>query len=161
MLVVFSYYFGTLRFMATGDVQKLREMTGAGIMDCKRALDEAGGDINAAAKIIEQKGVAKADKKADRETGAGLIEAYIHSGRVGVLLDIRCETDFVVRSEPFQELAKDLVMHIAAMDPENVEALLQQPFVKDPSKTVENRIKEAIAKVGENMRVNRFCRYSI
>ncbi|MEK7641022.1 MAG: translation elongation factor Ts [Patescibacteria group bacterium] len=146
---------------SAGDVQKLRESTGAGIMDCKKALDDAGGDFDKAVILLNERGVAKAMKKADRVTGAGLLESYLHNGRVGVLLDIRCETDFVVRSEPFRELAHNLVMHIAAMNPENVEALLQQPYVKDPALTIDVLIKGVIAKLGENIQVAKFCRYEL
>lgn len=147
--------------MAAADVQKLRESTGAGMMDCKRALDEAGGDFDKAIAILNEKGIAKALKKADRATGAGLLESYIHNGRVGVLMDLRCETDFVVRSEPFRELAHNILMHIAAMSPATVEELLQQPYVKDPNLTIDSLIKGAIAKIGENIQIAKFCRYEL
>lgn len=130
-------------------------------MDCKRALDEAAGDFDKAIAILNEKGIAKALKKADRATGAALLESYIHNGRVGVLLELRCETDFVVRNESFRDLAHNLVMHIAAMNPENVEALLQQPYVKDPNMTIDALVKGAIAKIGENIQVAKFCRYEI
>jgi elongation factor Ts len=142
-------------------IQKLREETGAGVMDCKRALEEAGGDYNLAKQLIEKKGLAKAEKKAERETGAGLLEAYIHNGRIGVLLELRSETDFVARSEVVKKLAHDLVMHVAAMGPESVDDLLKQPFVQDETKTVEEVVKGTIAKVGENLKVARFARYQI
>ncbi len=147
--------------MSATDVQKLRESTGAGVMECKKAFEEAGGDFDKAISIINERGLTKALKKADRNTGAALLESYIHNGRVGVLLELRCETDFVVRSEPFRELAHNLVMHIAAMDPENTEALLQQPYVKDPNLTIDTLIKGAIARIGENIQVSKFCRYEI
>ncbi len=147
--------------MTAGDVQKLREITGAGVMECKKALEEAKGDFDLAQKVIQERGLIRAEKKADRATGAGLLDTYIHNGRVGVLLDLRCETDFVVRSDPFRALAHDLVMHIAAMDPKDTAELLQQNYVKDPSLTVENLIKGVISKVGENIRVERFCRYAV
>ena len=130
-------------------------------MDCKKALDDASGDFDKAVVLLNERGVAKAMKKADRATGAGLLESYIHNGRVGVLMDIRCETDFVVRSDPFRELAHNLVMHIAAMNPDSVEALLQQPYVKDPALTIDSLIKGAIAKIGENIQVAKFCRYEL
>ncbi len=130
-------------------------------MECKKALEDAKGDFDAAQKIIQERGLIRAEKKADRATGAGLLETYIHNGRVGVLLDLRCETDFVVRSEPFKALAHDLVMHIAAMDPKDSVELLQQAYIKDPSLTIENLIKGVISKVGENIRVERFCRYAV
>lgn len=142
-------------------IQKLREETGAGVMDCKRALEEAGGDYNLAKQLIEKQGIAKAAKKAERETGAGLLEAYVHNGRVGVLLELRSETDFVAHSEPIKTLAHNLALHVAAMAPETVEDLLKQPYVKDESKTVEEVMKSAIALVGENLKVARFARYQI
>ena len=142
-------------------IQKLREETGAGIMDCKRALDEAAGDYNLAKQLIEKQGLAKAAKKAERETGAGLLEAYIHNGRVGVLLELKSETDFVARSEPVKALAHNLALQIAAMAPETVEDLLRQPYVKDEEKAVEEIIKGTIALVGENLKVARFARYQL
>lgn len=145
----------------TGDVQKLREETGAGVMDCKKALVEAGGNFNKAKEIIAAKGLIKAEKKSDRATSAGILEAYIHNGRVGVLLELRSETDFVSRSEPIKELAHNLALHISAMAPETVEELLKQPYVKDESKTVEEVIKGNIAKVGENLKVERFARFHL
>ena len=145
----------------TTAIQKLREETGAGVMDCKRALEEAGGDYDLAKKLIEKQGIAKALKKADRATGAGLLESYIHNDRVGVLLELRSETDFVAHSEPVRALAHNLALHIAAMGPETAEDLLKQPYVKDDSKTVGEVIKGIIALVGENLKVARFVRYQI
>ncbi len=142
-------------------IKNLREMTGAGVMECKRALDEAKGDIDEAKNIIAERGLAKAEKKADRKTGSGMLESYIHNGRVGVLLELRCETDFVARTDDFKNLAHDLAMHIAAMNPENIEALLAQPFIKDSSKNISDVIKQVIAKIGENMVVERFMRYEL
>src|SRR3989344_3161324 len=143
------------------DVQKLREITGAGVMDAKKALEESGGDFDKAISIINEKGLIKAEKKATRATGAGYLESFIHNGRVGVLMEIRCETDFVAHSDPFKELAHNLSMQIAAMNPENTEALLSQPFIRDESMTVEQTIKGVIAKVGENIKIERFCRYEL
>src|SRR3989344_787147 len=139
------------------DVQKLRDITGSGFMDCKKALTDAGGDLDQAKKILQERGLKVAEKKATRSTGAGLLESYVHNSRVGVLLELRCETDFVAHSDPFKNLSRDLAMQIAAMNPENVDALLKQPFVKDPAMTVEDLIKGIIAKVGENTKVERFC----
>ena len=142
-------------------VQQLREETGAGVMECKKALDEAKGDFEQAKKIVGERGLAKVEKRASRETGAGLVKTYVHNGRIGVLLEVRAETDFVVRSEPFQELAQELVMQVAAMNPETVEELLKQPFVKDESKSIEALIGGVIAKVGENVQVTKFARYEV
>jgi len=142
-------------------VVQLREETGAGIMDCKRAMEEAGGDLGKAKQILMANSAAKAAKKADRETGAGLLESYIHGGRVGVLLEVRMETDFVAKSDPVKQLAKDVALQIASMAPETVEELLQQPFIKDPSITIEALLKNTIAVVGENMKIARFARYQV
>ncbi len=143
------------------DVQKLRKETGAGIMECKKALSEADGDFKKAKEIIKERGLAKADTKSQRVAGAGRIESYIHNDRVGVLLEIRSETDFVARSEPFVELAHNIAMQIAAMDPESVEALLAQEFIKDQKTTISDLVKGCIAKLGENIQVIRFTRYEI
>ncbi|MEY4731125.1 MAG: hypothetical protein RL681_71, partial [Candidatus Parcubacteria bacterium] len=132
-----------------------------GVMDCKRALQDAEGNFESAKKLIQERGLAKVEKRADRETGAGLIKAYIHNERIGVLLDVRAETDFVVRSEPFKELAQELVMQIAAMEPKTVEELLEQPYVRDESRKVNSLVQDVIARVGENVRVNRFVRYEV
>jgi len=139
-------------------VQKLRSATGAGVMDCHKALREAGGDFEKAVLIIREKGMLKVEKRAGRETGAGLVHAYVHNERIGVLLDLRAETDFVVRSEPFRELAHALAMHIAAAAPADVTELLAQPYVRDESRTVQQVIGEVIAKVGENVTINEFAR---
>jgi len=143
------------------DVKKLRADTGAGVMDVNKALKEAGGDLDKAKVIIMEKGQIKASKRSGRETGAGVLESYIHNNRVGVLLELRCETDFVARSEPFRSLAHELAMHVAAMNPMDIEKLLQQPYIKDESQTIEQLVKGVIAKTGENIEVERFCRYEV
>jgi elongation factor Ts len=145
----------------TEEIKQLRETTGAGVMDCKKALDEASGDTKRAKEIIQEKGLAKAAKKGGRATGTGYLETYIHTGRIGVLLEMRCETDFVAKNEDFKKLAHELAMQIAAMSAENPEELASQPYIKDESKTVEQLIKETIAKLGENIKVERFCRYEV
>ena len=142
-------------------VQKLREMTGAGVMDCRKALLEADGDLDAAKRIIVERGLAKVEKRAGRETGAGLAYSYIHADRIGVLLEIRAETDFVVRSDPFRQLARELAMQIAAAAPASVEELLAQPYIKDESKTVQSIVNDVIAKVGENVAVKQFYRIEV
>lgn len=147
--------------MASQDIVTLREETGAGVMDCKKALDEANGDLEKAKQIIFEKGVAKAEKKAERKTGSGLLESYIHNGRIGVLVEIRCETDFVARNEEFQSFAKDVAMQIASMAPESVEDLLEQPYIKDNTITISDLLTRIIAKIGENMKIERFCRYEL
>ncbi|KKU90802.1 MAG: Elongation factor Ts [Candidatus Jorgensenbacteria bacterium GW2011_GWA1_48_11] len=142
-------------------IQKLREATGAGVMECKKALEQAKGDFDRAITIIHERGIMKAESKRERKTGAGLLETYIHNERVGVLLELRAETDFVVRSEPFRELAHELAMQIAAMNPENVEELLKGAYIKDESLKMGDFVKRTIAKVGENIVVERFCRYEV
>src|SRR3989344_3472086 len=142
--------------MSATEIQKLRELTGAGVMECKKAYEEAGGDLGKAVKIIKKRGLAKAEKRAGRKTGAGLVQSYVHNERVGALVELRSETDFVAHSEPFRELAKNLAMQIAAMAPENMEGLLSQPFIKDPEKTVKDLLSEVISKVGENVQIGKF-----
>jgi len=143
------------------DLIRLREETGAGVMDCKKALDDAGGDFQKAKQIIFERGMAKAQKRAERKTGAGVLETYVHNGRIGVMLELRCETDFVAKTDVFKALAHDLAMHIASMNPENIEELLKQPFIKDESILVGDLINQTIAKTGENIKLERFCRYEL
>jgi elongation factor Ts len=143
------------------EVQKLREMTGAGVMECKRALDEALGDLEKAVEIIHKHGLVKADKKAEREVNSGIIDSYIHNDRVGVLLQIHSETDFVARSDEFKKLSHSIAMQIAAMDPQTTEELFGQQYIKDESMTVEELIKSTIAKLGENIKIGRFIRYEL
>jgi elongation factor Ts len=152
---------GNKKEVSTEEVQKLREATGAGVMDCHRALIEAKGDFDAAVAIIREKGFSKMEHRAGRATGAGLVRAYVHNDRIGVLLEIRAETDFVVRSEPFQNLARDLAMQIAAAAPADVEELLGQPYIKDESRTVKDLVTEVVAKVGENVSIGQFYRIEV
>lgn len=148
--------------MATKDqIQELREKTGAGVMDCKKALTEAKGDFDKAAQIIQERGLSKIEKRAGRETKAGIIHSYVHGGRIGVLVDVRAETDFVVRSEPFQQLVHEIAMHIAAMAPKDVEELLKQPYVRDEKRTVQDLVNEVSAKTGEKIQVNTFYRIEL
>lgn len=154
-------------------VRELRARTGAGVMECKRALKEAEGDPERALEILRERGKIQAAKKADRVAGEGLIGVYVHTtGKVAALVALRCETDFVARSETFQELAKDLAMHVVAMDPLAVRpdelptgggerALLAQPFVKDPEMTVGDLIALKIAEFGENIIVETFARLAL
>ncbi|HUX35942.1 MAG TPA: translation elongation factor Ts [Candidatus Paceibacterota bacterium] len=146
---------------AVDDIKKLRDVTGAGVMECKKALADSRGDFDAAIKFIHERGLAKMEKRSDREAGAGLIQSYVHNERIGVILDVRAETDFVVRSEPFKKLAHDLAMHVAAAGPGNVEELLKQPYIKDESRTVDEIIKLTSAQVGENIQVKTFSRLEL
>ena len=144
------------------DVKKLREATGAGMMDCKKALDKADGNFEEAMELVRQRGLAIADKKADRETNEGYIASYVHANnKVAALVEILCETDFVARNEDFQVMAKDVAMHVVAMNPENVEALLADQFVKNPDVTIEELVKGVSGKIGEKFVVNKFVRYEV
>jgi elongation factor Ts len=159
-------------------VKRLREATNAGVMDCKRALDETGGDFEKAVKYLREQGVAGADKKASRETSQGLVDAYIHAGgRIGVLVEVNCETDFVARTDAFKQLVHDVAMQIAGIPttlvinedelPADAEGgveetvLMKQHFIKDSSRTMEQLVKEAIATTGENIRIRRFTRFEL
>lgn len=131
-------------------------------MECKKALEETGGDIEKAKKVLQQKGIEKAEKKADRETKQGLISSYIHStGQVGVLLELLCETDFVAKTDDFKELAHEICMQIAAMNPKDKEDLEKQPYIRDNSLTVLDLIKQKVSKLGENIKLGRFQRISL
>ena len=188
-------------------VKELRERTGAGMMDCKNALLESKGDIEQAIDVLRKKGLASAAKKAGRVTAEGAVASYIHAGgKIGVLVEVNCETDFVARTDEFQELVRDIAMHIAAADPRFVrreevtadvldreravqrektlaegkpekvvdkivegrmekffaeQVLLEQPFVKDPDKTVGDLVTAKVAKIGENIQVRRFSRFKL
>jgi len=142
-------------------LKKLRSDTSAGVSDCRNALEEANGDYDKAKKLIMAKGLEKAAKKADRKTGCGLIESYIHAGKVGVLVELRCETDFVAKTDEFKSLAHEIALQIAAMDPKNVKALLASEYIRDPKITIELLIKQTIGKLGENMTVNKFLRLAL
>lgn len=143
-------------------VKTLREKTGAGMADVKKALEESEGDMARAFGLIEQKFGSTAIKKATRATSTGIVEAYIHSNsRIGALVEVFCETDFVARNPLFKEFAHDIALHIAAMSPEDMSSLLTQPFVKDQDKTIGGYLNESIGKFGENMRIGRFVRFEL
>lgn len=144
------------------DVKKIRAITGISVEAVRQALENAGGKIEEALVMLKKRGIEVAAKKSERETGQGLIFSYIHSnGRIGVLLKLLCETDFVARNEQFKELGHELAMHIAAMNPQGIEELLTQPYVRDQDMTVDALVKNYIAKLGENIRVSEFCRFEI
>jgi len=193
--------------ISTKDVGELRARTGAGMMDCKRALEEAKGDLSLAVEILRKKGIAKAEKRSGRSASQGVVVSYLHhNGQVGVLLELNCETDFVARTQDFQQLARDLALHVASADPlgvrpedlpaellererriaeEQVAAegkpeairakivdgklkkfvaertLLEQPYVKEDTKTVGTLINEVAGKVGEAISVKRFARFKV
>ncbi len=143
------------------EIKRLRQLTGVGITDAKQALQDANGDFDKALGQMREKGLTKAEKRGERETRAGLIGSYSHDGRIGVLVEVNCETDFVAKTDEFKELVKDLTLHICSSDPKDVDELLSQPFVKDPAKTVGDVVKEANAKLGENIVVRRFSRLEL
>ena len=150
--------------MATGkdEVKRLREQTGAGVMDCKRALEESKGDFEQAKALIKERGLAKAQKKSDREAKEGIVEAYVHAGgRIGAMVEVSSETDFVARNPEFRELAKELAMQVAAMDPKDVDELLEQAYIRDASKKVGELVTSIAAATGENVRVRRFKRFQL
>ena len=158
-------------------VRTLRDQTGAGIMDCKDALEKSDGDLEKAAVALREKGIAGVAKRVGRETNEGVIETYLHTGgRVGAMVELGCETDFVARTDEFLKLAHDIAMQVAAMGPvyvdkEEIEdgddrppaqiSLMQQPFIKNNSSSVGEMVKELAAKVGENIRVVRFSRLAV
>ena len=187
-------------------VKQLRDMTGAGMMECKKALAETGGDLNKAVDALRKSGIAKAEKRADRAASQGRVEAYVHDSRIGVLIEVNCETDFVARTDDFKALCKDLAMQTAAASPDYVRreevpveriareraiyieqvknegkpaaiadkivegklnkfygevCLMEQPFIKDDKKTIEGLVKEAMAKLGENIQVARMVRFKV
>jgi elongation factor Ts len=144
------------------EVKNLRELTGASMMDCKRALEASNGDIEKAKQWLKDHGLQVAEKKSARSTGAGLVEAYIHStGRIGALVEVLCETDFVAKNPLFKELAHDLAMQVAAVDPQDLEALMSSPSIKNESETVADLINAKIALIGENIKLGKFIRFQI
>lgn len=145
----------------TEDIQSLREQTGMGLMDIKKALDEADGNRAKAIEFLKERGAKIMDKKADRTASEGVIESYIHGGRIGVLLELNCETDFVARSEAFKEFAHDLALQISSMAPESVEELLEQPFIKDSKLTMADYLRDTTSKMGEKLVITRFVRYAL
>lgn len=143
-------------------IKQLREQTGISIAECKKALEQAGNDMAKALEILRERSKIIVEKKAGAEAKEGIIEAYVHTtAKIGALLELNCQTDFVARNANFKALAKDLAMQIAAGEAESVDDLLKQPFIKDPSKTIQELINENIAKLGENIKISRFAKFSI
>lgn len=163
--------------ISTEAIKEVRNRTGVGILECKDALLEANGSVDKAVEILRGRGQALAEKKVERATTEGVIEAYIHhTSRVGALVELNCETDFVAHTSEFRELAHNIAMQVAAMSPRFITAeeipaeanldpqaacLLLQPFIKEPGKTVQDIIAETIAKVGENIKVSKFTRFEL
>lgn len=143
-------------------IKQLREKTQASVADCKKALEKTSGDLEKAKKLLLEKGFEIAAKKKDRETQEGVVDSYVHTnGKIGVLVELLCETDFVARTVEFRNLAHEISLQVASMDPADVSVLLAQDYVKDPSKKVADLISETIAKVGENIVLKRFSRFEI
>ncbi|PIR41313.1 MAG: translation elongation factor Ts [Candidatus Yanofskybacteria bacterium CG10_big_fil_rev_8_21_14_0_10_46_23] len=150
--------------MANGieQVKELRDRTGLSVSKVKEALDQAGGDIEKAAEALKSQGASVAEKKASRETSQGIVETYVHSNRkIGVMVKLLCETDFVARNEEFTNLAHEIALQIASMDPTDVSDLLEQAFIKDPSMKIQDLVQHLIAKLGENIQIDSFIRFSI
>ncbi len=144
------------------DIKALREETGAGMLDCKKALEESGGDMDGARAWIDERKLAKAEKKSDRETNEGYIASYVHQdNKTAALVEILCETDFVARNEEFQEMARNVAMQVVAMNPEDLEELMSMDFIRDPGQDIEHYVKSVSGKIGEKFVVNRFVRYEV
>lgn len=143
-------------------LKKLREETGAGVSDCRQALEDAQGDFAKARKLLEERGLEKAKKKEGKETAEGIISAYVHAtNKVGVLIELRCETDFVARTDDFKNLAKEISLQVTAMNPKDIKELMDSPYIRDPKQTIEALVKATIAKVGENITVAKFTRMEL
>lgn len=143
------------------DIAKLRLETGAGVMDCKKALEEARGDFHQAKEILSRNAEVIAKQKSERSAKQGIIECYNHGGKIGVLLEIACESDFVAKNSEFKKLAHELAMQIASMSPQDLEELLAQPYIRDESMTIKDSVQQAIAKIGENIQIKRFVRFEL
>lgn len=143
------------------DLKKLREETKAGVSDCRQALEDAGGDFKKAKKLIFERGIVKAGDKAAKETSQGTIESYVHSGRVGVLVELRCETDFVARTDDFKHLAHEIALQVASMEPKNVSELLKSPYIRDAGMSISELVKQTVARVGENITIAKFTRMEL
>jgi elongation factor Ts len=143
-------------------LKKLRNETSVSIADCRKALEESDGNYQKALIWLKKHGIEKAERKSDRQTSQGLVESYIHqNGKIGAMIEILCETDFVARTSEFKNLAHEIAMQVAAMSPKDIDSLLKQEYIRDSSKTVGDLVKEAITKLGENMVVKEFARFVI
>lgn len=139
------------------DLKKLRELTGAGVGDCRTALEESGGDMKKAEEWLKKKGMERAAKKSDREVKSGAVFAYLHhTGRVGAMVSLACETDFVAKTEDFAKLGKEVAMQVASTRPETVEELMNGEYIRDASKTISDLVKQTIGKLGENIQIIEF-----
>jgi len=144
------------------EVKKLRDETGAGVMAAKAALEEAQGGFEKAKEILRKKGEEVVSKKAARQTAEGLIETYVHAGgKIAGVVELNCETDFVARTDEFRHLARELAMQVVAMNPQTVDELLTQEYIRDPNRKVGDLIKEVIVRTGENIKVGKIARFSL
>jgi len=151
-----------IKMITTKEIKALREETGLSVMQCQKALEEAGGDKTKAITLLKKAGSEIAAKKSDRTLGAGVIVSYIHAGeKVGVMLELLCETDFVAKNPEFKSVARDISMHIAAMSPSDTVELLEQSFIKDPEQKVSDLINNTVQKFGEHTEIGRFVRFSL
>ncbi len=142
-------------------LKQLREETGFGIMDIKRALEEANNDVAKARELLKEKSAMTVAKKSERATKQGLIKTYTHLGRIGSMVEVNCETDFVARNEDFKTFVHDLALHVASMNPNDLDELLEQPFFKDESITIRQQLDSLVGKIGENIQVRRFARFEL
>lgn len=143
-------------------IKKLRIATDMPVIDCRQALEEAEGDEKKALEVLKAKGAARAEKKADREVKSGLVEVYAHAtGKIGVLVEVACETDFVARNDDFKKLCHELALQITSMVPKDVAELLEQDYIREPGKKVGDLLKETIGKIGENIKIVRFVRFEL
>ena len=157
-------------------IKRLREETGAGVMDCKRALEDASGDVEKARSLLRERGIERAEKRSGREATQGLVHSYVHGGRIGVLVEVNCETDFVARTEDFKHLVHEIALQVASSNPTYVSredipdassdtpkqsVLLEQEYIRDGRRTIRDLVQETIAKTGENIRVRRFVRFEL
>lgn len=147
--------------ITVNDIKKLRELTGAGIADCREALSLSKGDEKKAAEIISEKGFEKAAKKSGRDTDCGRVFSYVHGEKIGVLVSLLCETDFVAKTDDFLNLGKEICLQIASMKPKNVDDLLAQEYIRDPKLKISDMIKSVIGKLGENIKIDGFNRLTI
>lgn len=157
-------------------IKRLREETGAGIMDCKRAIEDAAGDLEKAKGLLRERGIARAEGRTGRTASQGLVHSYVHGGRVGALVEVNCETDFVARTDDFRQLVHEIAMQVASMNPRAVSrdelpegdsgdpkdvVLLEQPYIRDNHRTIRDLVQETVAKTGENIKISRFARFEL
>ena len=148
--------------VAIDQIKKLRAETSVGVIEAKKALEDAGGDFTEAKKLLQERGVAKAAKKSDRPSSEGLVATYVHAtGKIASMVELFCETDFVARTEDFKKLSQELALQVVATDPQGSDELLSQDYIREPSKTVQDLINEVIAKVGENIKVGKLARFEL